>query len=235
MFVGKRRALSALVHVITIRACLKFIAIYCRNEESIEKAGVRPMVPFLSIADSISTNASMVHAVASLIRINGKPFFFWDAGADADSSEQVLYMQQGGLTLPDPSYYSSKDLSDKKEAMRSFVEKIMRMVGETEIGAQAAAEAVMRIETDLAAMHCEHRGPCSCIIPLAAAAAHAEGLIMHAFAIRYTYMYTVFALNVTRLSAREHASALTSVTVALCKQHRASPHHTPYSTHKQCV
>ncbi len=97
----------------------------------------------------------MVHAVASLIRINGKPFFFWDAGADADSSEQVLYMQQGGLTLPDPSYYTSKHLSDKKKAMRKFVVKIMRMVGETESGAHAAAETVMRIETDLAAMHRE--------------------------------------------------------------------------------
>ena len=61
----------------------------CMDEEAIEKAGNAPLKPYLDDAASIASNASLVHSVAKLCLINAKPFFLWNVGADADSSNQV--------------------------------------------------------------------------------------------------------------------------------------------------
>jgi hypothetical protein len=65
--------------------------------------GAAPLTPFLAMVDSVSTNASFAHAVAELHAINSKAFFDWEVRSDADSSNEMIYLSQGGLTLSVPS------------------------------------------------------------------------------------------------------------------------------------
>jgi len=70
----------------------------CIDDQAIERAGIAPLTQFLleSQMSSYGTNLTdaqtLVHTVANLHKINSKAFFFWNVGADADSSTQVLYL-----------------------------------------------------------------------------------------------------------------------------------------------
>lgn len=63
----------------------------CTDESSIELAGWKdPLGPYLAIAQGVRSNETLTRAVARLHGFGAKPFFFWDVGADSESSTQVL-------------------------------------------------------------------------------------------------------------------------------------------------
>lgn len=117
----------------------------CIDEAAIDRAGTAPLAPYLTQVHSISSNTSLVKSVVDLCLINAKPFFLWTVGADADSTEQVLYMQQGGLTLPDWTYYTLATMEPKRLAMRQFVTKVLEMTGMAPEAAEKSARAVMEV------------------------------------------------------------------------------------------
>ena len=64
-------------------------------------------------------------AVVALHRINSKAFFDWTVEADAiDAAVHMLYLQQGGLTLPDPKYYTEDSKRAQLEALRQIIAKV---------------------------------------------------------------------------------------------------------------
>ena len=66
-------------------------------------------------------------AVVALHRINSKAFFDWTVEADAiDAAVHMLYLQQGGLTLPDPKYYTEDSKRAQLEALRQIIAKVRR-------------------------------------------------------------------------------------------------------------
>ena len=66
-------------------------------------------------------------AVVALHRINSKAFFDWTVEADAiDAAVHMLYLQQGGLTLPDPKYYTEDSKRAQLEALRQIIAKVCR-------------------------------------------------------------------------------------------------------------
>jgi hypothetical protein len=91
----------------------------CIDDEAIERAGTAPLTQFLlesqmmNAAANLTAAQTLVHTVATLHTFNSKAFFFWNVGADADSSTQVMYMEQGGLTLPSHTYYLNSDAVSK--------------------------------------------------------------------------------------------------------------------------
>ncbi len=63
-------------------------------------------------------------AVVALHRMNSKAFFDWSVDADAiDAAVHMLYLQQGGLTLPNPKYYTEDSKRAQLEALRQIIAK----------------------------------------------------------------------------------------------------------------
>ncbi len=69
-------------------------------------------------------------------------FFDWDVTVDSqDPSRNLLNLQQGGITLPDPAYYLQPHSIDKVHALQRVAEQVFTLAGVTE-PARSAAEAV---------------------------------------------------------------------------------------------
>ena len=105
-----------------------------------------------------SAAAVLVHTVASLHRMNGKAFFFWNVGADADSLTQVMYMEQGGLTLPSHTYYINTDAESKAKtrALHTLVSRVFALLGHSADESEQAAAGVLEAETEIARLFLSH-------------------------------------------------------------------------------
>ncbi len=76
-------------------------------------------------------------------------FFDWDVTVDSqDSSRNLLNLQQGGITLPDPAYYLHAHSIDKVRALQKVAQQVFSLAGIPD-PAQSAAHAV-EFETLLA-------------------------------------------------------------------------------------
>jgi hypothetical protein len=69
-------------------------------------------------------------------------FFDWDVSVDSqDPSRNLLNLQQGGITLPDPDYYLQPHSADKVLALQHVAQQIFTLAGISN-PAQSAADAV---------------------------------------------------------------------------------------------
>ena len=67
------------------------------------------------------------------------------------SDEHILYLNQGGITLPDEAYYREAKFKPIREKFVAHVAKMFELAGIPE--PKAAAERVMAVETGLAKHH----------------------------------------------------------------------------------
>jgi putative endopeptidase len=122
------------------------------DEAQIEKLGTSPIAADLakvdaidSIDDFISTMSWLEARGASGITETG---IFPDM---MDSSSNILYIHQGGLSLPDESYYKEEQHESIRAAFVEHMVKMFTLLGITD-GAAKARE-VFELETKVAALH----------------------------------------------------------------------------------
>jgi len=123
------------------------------DEAAIEAAGLAPLAPLFAACDLAHTDRTT--AVAKLHAEYGvNVFFSVGEGPDDKQSEQtLLQLHQGGLGLPDRDYYFDDDKKDKREMYIAHVAKVLELLGDNTTVAASGAEAVMRLETQLASAH----------------------------------------------------------------------------------
>ncbi|MEO8042964.1 MAG: M13 family metallopeptidase [Acidobacteriota bacterium] len=125
----------------------------CMNETAINKAGARPVRPFLREIDKIKTISDVEKEIAVLHNSGLPAVFGFGAGADLKNSNNVIANAgQGGLTLPNRDYYTGDD-AKSVEVRAKFVEhmtNIFKLIGETPNVAAANAKTVLDIQTRLA-------------------------------------------------------------------------------------
>ena len=81
-------------------------------------------------------------------------FFAVGEGPDDKCSEQtLLQLHQGGLGLPDRDYYFDEDKKAKRDLYTAHVATVLGLLGDDAEAARRGAEAVLRLETALAAAH----------------------------------------------------------------------------------
>jgi putative endopeptidase len=68
-----------------------------------------------------------------------------------DASTNILYMQQGGLSLPDEAYYREEQYLEIRKAYLAHVAKMFELAAVT--NAQELAEKVLALETSIASHH----------------------------------------------------------------------------------
>lgn len=126
----------------------------CIDEDAIEKAGRKPVQPYLDTVAALEDRSQLAALIAKLQKMFGRAIFF-AAGStqNPDNSEQVIAeLDQGGLGLPDRDYYTKEDAKSKetREKYLQYVERIFELSGDDATVAKRNAETVMRVETQLA-------------------------------------------------------------------------------------
>ncbi len=125
----------------------------CMDEASIEKAGLKPIKPYMNEIDSLSSSADIVKLIAKMHNAPLPALFGFGAGPDLkDSNSVMINAGQGGLTMPGKEYYT-KDDAKSVETRAKFVEymtNMFKLLGDTPEAAAAHAAKVLEIQTRLA-------------------------------------------------------------------------------------
>jgi putative endopeptidase len=126
----------------------------CMDEDGIEKAGTKPLEPWLKAIDGVTDPASLTRVLGKL---QGDGLgMVWDLSAAQDFSDAtrvVGMLWQGGLGMPEKEYYVD-DKTPKMVELRATYEKhvaaMLQLAGDAEPKAKAAAKTVLKVETMLA-------------------------------------------------------------------------------------
>jgi putative endopeptidase len=125
----------------------------CIDEAAINKLGIMPLEPELKRIGAIQSKDQILAELIRLHPIGVDALFQFSATPDAKNSMQMIAIaDQGGLGLPERDYYLRTDPKSVKLRAQyvAHVEKMLELAGESARQATAGAQAVLRIETDLA-------------------------------------------------------------------------------------
>ncbi|GAA5085984.1 zinc metalloprotease Zmp1 [Microbacterium yannicii] len=122
------------------------------DTERIEAEGAAPLADVLARVDAIGDIPAFLRTIgeferegiAALIHLYIEP----DPG---NPQRYVPFFIQGGLSLPDESYYRLDNFQETRIAFRAHVQRILELAGVAE--AEASADRIVTIETELATHH----------------------------------------------------------------------------------
>jgi putative endopeptidase len=122
------------------------------DTDAIKARGISPIVDDLAAIDGI-TNLDEFITVMARLEMRGIGGIFGAAiYPDAmDSNTNILYIGQGGLSLPDESYYREEQFASIRTAFLDHVAKMCALVGIAD-GADVAKK-ILTLETEIATHH----------------------------------------------------------------------------------
>lgn len=122
------------------------------NEQRIEELGWSTIAEDLAAAAAVSDIPSFVTALGRLERAGVAGFVQAFVDNDPGDPERYLvFLEQGGIGLPDESYFREPKFADIRDAYRAHLERMLGMAGIADPG--AAAQRVFDLETEIAAQH----------------------------------------------------------------------------------
>jgi len=125
----------------------------CMDEPKIDAAGAKPIQPELERIAKIANRRDLINTVAHLQSLGVNVLFRFGPTADFHNPGMVIAgVGQGGLSLPDRDYYLKQDAKDVETRQKyvAHVQKMLELLGDPASGAQAEAQTVLKIETELA-------------------------------------------------------------------------------------
>jgi putative endopeptidase len=126
----------------------------CMNTDAVEAAGAKPLAADLTAIATLQTPADLAAYVGTEHRreTEGSLFAFGQAQDYDNSARVIAEADAGGLGLPDRDYYIKADAKSQEIRQRyvQHVAGMLTLLGESAADAQADAQTVMTIETDLA-------------------------------------------------------------------------------------
>ncbi|WP_439564822.1 M13 family metallopeptidase [Microcella sp.] len=122
------------------------------DDARIEALGAAPLAPLLAEVDAIDSVDALLATLGRLERrgVAGAVQLFVD-NDPGDPERYLVFVEQGGIGLPDESYYRDDAHADTRTAYRGHVERMLGLAGLDDAGARA--EHVIALETALAAHH----------------------------------------------------------------------------------
>jgi putative endopeptidase len=126
----------------------------CMNVRLADELGAKPVQPAMATIDSLKDKKQLAAMVAKLQREYALGIFY-SLGVvqdQKDSSQQIANASQGGLSLPDRSYYLTEDERSRKlrDQYVEHMSKMFVLLGDTPDKAAEEAKSVLSIETALA-------------------------------------------------------------------------------------
>jgi putative endopeptidase len=131
------------------------------DESAIERLGHAPLEAELKAVRALKTRSDVARYMgrmegpqtlrgANMRDGYGRGMFAINIAQDALRPERnALYLAQGGLMLPDPTYYSATEVADVRAKYRAYVERILTLIGWQQPAARA--EEILAFETKVAA------------------------------------------------------------------------------------
>jgi endothelin-converting enzyme/putative endopeptidase len=124
------------------------------DEQRIEDLGAAPLQEPLAEVDAIADLAGLAGFLGRFERRGGSGLFASYVDTDDRNSDRYLVnLLQGGLGLPDESYYREDKFADVRTAYRVHLERMLGLAGRPDPAGEA--ERVLELETRLAAGHWE--------------------------------------------------------------------------------
>jgi predicted metalloendopeptidase len=126
----------------------------CMDEAAIEKAGTKPLEPWLKAIDAIKDPASLTKLLGRFQSELGTGIVFEQTAAQdfGDATQVVSMLWQAGLGMPEREYYleSTPKMTELRNKYGAHVVAMMQLAGEPEAKAKASAKKVLEIETAFA-------------------------------------------------------------------------------------
>ena len=125
----------------------------CMNEDAIEAAGAKPIMPYLNAIRSIKNKKELQHYIAKLHNSGIPALFRFGGGSDAKNSKMnIANSGQGGLSMPNRDYYinGSTKFQNTRKKFRQYMINVFKLLGDSEQTARDNAFIVMRIQVRLA-------------------------------------------------------------------------------------
>ena len=92
----------------------------CMDTDTIQKLGTRPVKPWLDAVAKVTDHASLLTALAHFALADMTAFFGWWVDADSeDSSFNSFFVAQGGITMPDRSYFPRSNIAEQENILCS--------------------------------------------------------------------------------------------------------------------
>ncbi|MGH9378087.1 MAG: M13 family metallopeptidase [Terriglobia bacterium] len=125
----------------------------CMNAKAVNAEGVKPLAPEFKRIDEIHDLPSLEAEIERLQSLGvDAPFAFASQQDYKDSSEVTGVAWQGGLGLPNCTYYTEQDAKSKqiRAGYTAHAVKLFELLGDSPSTATAEAASVMKTETMLA-------------------------------------------------------------------------------------
>ncbi|SIT86447.1 M13 family metallopeptidase [Microbacterium sp. RU33B] len=122
------------------------------DEARIDELGTASLSERLATVDGISSIPELLRAVGRLERdgVGGIVHLYVEPDP-GNPTRYVPFLVQGGLSLPDESYFRLENFQDTRIAFRQHIERILDLAGVDDAG--AAADRIVSLETELAGHH----------------------------------------------------------------------------------
>ena len=122
------------------------------DTERIEELGLVPLQTLLADVATVDSTESLAAVLGRLQRVGVSGLLHQWVGPDDRSPEDyVVYLEQGGIGLPDESYYREDKYAEIRDAYVAHIERLLGLAGIPE--AADKAKRIMALETRLAASH----------------------------------------------------------------------------------
>ncbi len=135
----------------------KIAALYASfmNTDAIARLGTRPVQPLVNAVAALRDVRDLAAFVGEFERIGGHGLFGSYVNTDRrDSDRYLVYLAQGGLGLPDESYYREDKFAEIREKYVAYLAALFRLA-DHDGDAEADAATVLAIDTRIAAGHWE--------------------------------------------------------------------------------
>lgn len=122
------------------------------DEETVEAKGLEPIRERLAAVFATTSSAELMALAGRLFRSDVSGLFYIYPAPDAGNPDRILlYTGQGGLGLPDESYYREEKFAPIVSAYREHVRTMLGMAGIAD--PEGASSRVVALETALASHH----------------------------------------------------------------------------------
>jgi len=122
------------------------------DEDRANELGAEPLRPLLAQVDGIATVDSLLTTIGLLERQGVSGFVQLFVDNDPGQPERYLvFIEQGGLGLPDESYYREEKFAEIRTEYVAFIERMLTLAGLDD--AAARASRIVALETAIAATH----------------------------------------------------------------------------------
>ena len=134
----------------------KIAALYASfmNEDRANSLGAEPIAADLERALAVASIEELIALVAELERQGLGGFYGMGVDNDpGDPNRYIVFVMQGGIGLPDESYYSDEQFAEIRERYQAHIARMLQLVGFAKGEATHFAALTFDLESRIAASH----------------------------------------------------------------------------------